>query len=190
MRPDRLGDVVLSTPVFQVIKEHYPDAKLTVMVKKGVEPLLAGLRTVDEILMYEPEGRHAGLRGFLQPRGATFASRDFRIAVVLMSHWKIAAAAYFAGVRYRVGPRSKLHSFFFYNRGLRQQRSHVEMHETDYNLQLLRRIGIRVGSRSVPTSVHVSRTPRARRRSSGSRSAAGRRGSRSSSSIPGWVARL
>lgn len=160
VRPDRLGDVVLSTPVFQVIKEHYPDAKLTVMVKKGVEPILAGLRTVDEILLYEPEGRHTGLRGFLN-LVKDIRSRDFRIAVVLMSHWKIAAAAYFAGVRYRVGPRSKLHSFIFYNRGLRQQRSLVEMHETDYNLQLLRRIGIRVGSRSVPTSVHVSDSARA-----------------------------
>jgi ADP-heptose:LPS heptosyltransferase len=163
IRPDRLGDVILSTPVLSVIKANYPDCHLAVMVKSGVETLLSGLASVDEVMIYDPEGRHAGLRGFFQLY-RDIREKKFRIAVVLQTNFKLAAAVFFAGVRYRVGPLSKLHSFLYFNRGLRQHRSLVEMHETDYNLQLLRRIGIRVGSRAIPTSVRVPDEVRARAR--------------------------
>ncbi len=154
VRPDRLGDVILSTPVFQVIKEHYPNAELTVMVREPIVPLIRGLAHVDHVLIYEPERRHSGIKGFFRLLGE-IRSGKFRIAVVLQSDVLLALAIFFANIRYRVGPLSRLHSFLFYNRGIRQRRSQVEMHETDYNLQLLRRIGIRVGTRKIPTSVDV-----------------------------------
>src|SRR5262249_39663105 len=121
----------------------------------SVAPLIRGLPSVDEVLIYDPDKKHAGFRG-LRRLVAELKKRKFRIAVVLQSPWKIAAATFFANIRYRVGAVSKLHSYFFYNRGVRQHRSQVEMHETDYNLQLLRRLGIRVGARKVPVRVHYS----------------------------------
>jgi heptosyltransferase-2 len=66
VRPDRIGDVILSTPVFEVIKRHYPNSKLAVMVQAPVAPLMDGLSSVDEVIIYDPNGRHAGLRGFLR----------------------------------------------------------------------------------------------------------------------------
>ncbi len=155
IRPDRLGDVILSTPVFDVIKRHYPDCHLTVMLKEEVSPVIRGISCVDEILHYDPEGRHAGFRGFFRLI-SDIRARKPKIAIVLQSHWKIAAALFFAKTQHRIGPYSKIHSYLFYNRGIRQRRSSVEMHETDYNLQLLRRLGIRVGTRNIPTQVHVS----------------------------------
>lgn len=153
-RPDRVGDVILSTPVFEVLKKHYPDSHVTVLVREAVAVLIRGLPSVDEVIIFDPEGKHKGLNG-LFALVREFRERNIRIGIVLQSHWKVAAALFAAGVRYRVGPLSKLHSFLFYNRGIRQRRSRVEMHETDYNLQLLRRLGIRVGTRTVPPQVHV-----------------------------------
>ena len=155
VRPDRIGDVVLSTPVFEVLKKHYPQSKLTVMVREGVAPLVRGIPFVDQVMIFDPEGRHSGTRGFFNLASEVRAG-NFRIAVVLQSQWKIAAALFKARIKYRVGPLSKPHSFVFYNRGLRQRRASVEMHETDYNLQLLRKLGIRVGTRSIPTRLYVS----------------------------------
>lgn len=163
VRCDRLGDVILSTPVFEVVKRHYPHASVTVMVRSPVVPVVQGLPSVDEVLVYDPDGVHKGIRGLLRLHADIRRGR-FRIAVVLQSQWRIAAAIFFANIRYRVGPLSKLHSFLFYNRGARQSRSQVEMHEADYNLQLLRRLGIRVGTRNVPVRAHVSDTARARAR--------------------------
>jgi ADP-heptose:LPS heptosyltransferase len=163
VRPDRLGDVVLSTPVFQVIRAHYPDAKVVAMVRDPIAPVIRGLASVDEVLIYEPESRHAGIKGFFRLL-SEIRRGQFQIAIVLQSQWRIGLAVFLSSIRYRVGPLSRLHSFLFYNRGIRQRRSQVEMHETDYNLQLLRRLGIRVGTRQIPTSVAVSEAARAKAR--------------------------
>jgi heptosyltransferase III len=154
VRPDRLGDVVLSTPVFEVVKRHYPRSHLTVMVQASLKPLIAGLPYVDEVLVFDPDGKHHGIRGFFR-LFREIRKQKFRIAVVLQTRFRVALAVFLSNIRYRVGPLSKTHSFIFYNRGVRQHRSQVEMHETDYNLQLLRRLGIRVGTRNVLTRISV-----------------------------------
>jgi ADP-heptose:LPS heptosyltransferase len=145
---------MLSTPVFEVIKRHYPNSKITVMVQAAVAPLIKGLPSVDDVMIFDPNGRHSGIRGFFRLLRDIRIKR-FRIAVVLQTRFRISLAVFISRVRYRVGPLSKIHSFFFYNRGVRQHRSQVEMHETDYNLNLLRKLGIRVGTRNVATSVFV-----------------------------------
>jgi len=159
VRPDRLGDVILSTPVFETIKRNYPQSRLTVMVSEAVASVIRGLECVDEVMIFDPTGKHSGFAGFFRLLAEIKAHR-FRIAVLLQSQRRIAFALFFARIKYRVGPLSKMHSFFLLNRGLRQRRSQVEMHEADYNLQLLRRIGIRAGSRRVPTQVHISEEAR------------------------------
>ncbi len=163
VRADRIGDVILSTPIFNAIKKNYSKAHLTVLVQEMVVPLVNGLLPVDRCMVFDPNGRHAGIRGFFKLL-KEIQKEQFHIAVVLQSHWKIAAALFFARVPSRIGPWSKLHSFLFYNLGVRQRRDHVEMHETDYNLQLLRRLQIRVGSRSISTQVSISRAVRQKAR--------------------------
>lgn len=159
VRCDRLGDVLLSTPVFEVVKKNYPHARITVMVRPQIASVVRGLSSVDEVLEYDPDGRHARLRGFFRLL-SEIRQRRFRIALVLQSQFKIGFAIFLAAIRYRVGPYSKIHSFLFYNRGVTQHRSQVEMHETDYNLQLLRRLGIRVGSRNIPPTAYLSEESR------------------------------
>ena len=155
VRTDRLGDVILSTPVFEAVKRHYPRAKVSVMAQHIVKPLLEHLSCVDVFLTYDPRGAHQGVRGFFRLYQQLREAR-FSVAIVLQSHWKIALALFLARVRYRIGPLSKFHSYFLYNRGVRQRRSHVEMHEADYNLQLLKKLRIRVGARNVLTRVALS----------------------------------
>jgi ADP-heptose:LPS heptosyltransferase len=163
VRPDRLGDVLLSTPVFEAIKKHYPRAHLTVLVRESVAPLLRGLASVDEVLVYDPDRKHRGFKG-LRLLSAQIRKREFRVSIALQSTGRIALATVLARVRYRIGPLSKLHSFLFYNRGVRQHRSQVEMHEADYNLQLLRRLGIRLASRLVSTRVDIPEVEMSRAR--------------------------
>lgn len=155
VRVDRLGDVILSTPVFEAIKRHYPRAQVSVMAQQTVKPLLEHLSCVDSLMPYDPQGVHHGLKGFIHLYQQIRAHR-FSIAIVLQSNWRIALALFLARVPYRIGPLSKLYSYLLYNRGVRQRRSHVEMHEADYNLQLLKRLRIRVGARNVPTRVALS----------------------------------
>ena len=159
VRPDRIGDVVLSTPAFEVIHRHYPNARITAMVRDTVAPLIRGLPSIHDLIIYDPQHRHRGVMGVFRLWRA-LRKRKFQIAVVLQGGFRVGLALWLSGVRYRIGPLSKFYSFVFYNRGMRQHRSQVEMHEADYNIQLLRRLGIRAGTRSVEPNVHVSEAVR------------------------------
>lgn len=160
VRPDRIGDVVLSTPVISVIHRNYPAAKITFMVQPPIEPIVRGISGVSATLAYDPQGRHHGMGGFWRLVQDIRRGR-YRILIALQTNWRIGLAILFSGVRYRVGPWSKLHSYLVYNRGVRQRRSEVEMHEADYNLQLLRKIGIRMGARPAETQIAVPAEARA-----------------------------
>ena len=150
VRADRIGDAVLSIPVLEVLRRHFPKSQISVLVREPVAPLIRSLPYVDEVIVYDPAGRHLGLKGF-RVLFKELKSKEFQTAVVLQSQFKIGLALFLSRIRLRVGPLSSLHSFLFYNRGIRQKRSLVEMHETDYNLQLLRRLGIRtLGRVNVP----------------------------------------
>ncbi|MFN7683816.1 MAG: glycosyltransferase family 9 protein [Oligoflexia bacterium] len=143
VRADRLGDVVLSLPTIEVLKRAYPHSHLCVWVQPRVAPLLRGLPFIDEVQEIDP-----AQIGILELRKRLRAGR-WELALLLQAQFKIAAALWLTRVRFRVGPFSKLYSYLFFNFGLRQRRSQVEMHEADYNLQLLQLLGIEVGSRSV-----------------------------------------
>src|SRR5690242_4689049 len=101
VRPDRIGDVILSTPVFEAIKDRYPNSHLSILVRSVVVPLLKGLPTVDEVLVYDPDHRHAGVRGMLN---LTREIRNLQVAFGLQGTWKIGAAVFLAGIPVRVGP--------------------------------------------------------------------------------------
>ncbi len=159
VRPDRLGDMLLSTPVLEVLRRFYPKSRITVLAQPRVAPVLEGLDSVDEVLRYEPEGRHSGWRGF-RHLTRDLRSREFDLALVLQAPAKVAWALLAARIPVRVGPLSKSYSFFTYNHGIRQRRSQVEMHEADYNLQLLRPLGVEVGARTVSTRAAVSEEAR------------------------------
>jgi heptosyltransferase-3 len=156
-RPDRLGDVILSTPTLTAIRNSYPNSKITFLVRKPMLDVLRGHPAIDDFLVYDPEGEHQGLSGLFRLIDQ-IREREIRFGVALQNHWKIAAALYGAGVRYRVGPWGPPYSFLFYNRGVRQRRSRVEMHEADYNLQLLRKIGVRPFQERPETSLTIPKT--------------------------------
>src|SRR5690349_6823105 len=85
VRPDRLGDVILSTPVFEALKRHYPESNLKVLVQENVVPVLNGLSSINGFLVFDPNGKHSGFKGFFRLYSEIRKER-FDIAVVLNSH--------------------------------------------------------------------------------------------------------
>lgn len=154
VRTDRLGDVLLSTPVIEGIRRAIPKAEITFLAQGFVKPLLEGIPGVSEVMVYDPKGAHHGVRGFFHLM-EELAQKKFQISICVQSNPRVAAALYGVGVPIRVGPRSKLHSYLFFNKGIRQRRSFVEMHEADYGLDLLRVLGIRHPTLAIPTTVSV-----------------------------------
>jgi ADP-heptose:LPS heptosyltransferase len=53
IRRDNIGDLLCTTPLLRVLRRHYPDAHITVLVNSYNAPALQGNPDVDEILVYE-----------------------------------------------------------------------------------------------------------------------------------------
>ncbi|MBO7605409.1 MAG: glycosyltransferase family 9 protein, partial [Elusimicrobiaceae bacterium] len=53
MRLSSLGDIVLLSPVFKNIKEHWPNAKITLLVKEQFAQALSGHPDIDEIIVFK-----------------------------------------------------------------------------------------------------------------------------------------
>jgi len=134
-RTDRLGDVLLATPVLKKIIDELPDSTVTFLVRKEWMPVLQYEHPRVTLLEYDPSVTVSALAKKLE-------SLRFDAAIVIRDEKTVTRAVKKAGIALRVGPYSTLRSFFAFNWGVLQKRSRCEKHEAEYNLDLLKKIGI------------------------------------------------
>jgi heptosyltransferase-2 len=124
LRHDRVGDMVLSTPVFRALKTRYPDATITVLASEKNQEILLNNPNVDNILIYK------GILNFVaEVRKEKF---DMAIDLFLTHDMKQAFMTYLSGALYRLGFRDSGREIFFNIRSpaARPQKRMVE-HLTD-----------------------------------------------------------
>lgn len=133
VRTDRLGDVLLTTPVATALKERFPQAHIAWWVRPYTAPLLEQNPDVDQIITDtgEPVGSLAN----------RLRSEQFDVALIAFPRWRSAWALWRAGIPKRIGPASKWYTVLFTDR-VWQHRSEGKKHEADYNLELLEPLGI------------------------------------------------
>ena len=133
----RIGDLILTTPAVATLREHFPDAEVTMVVSSECADLLPAISGVDRILMGRRNLRDLAL--FLGVAGKKF---DYCIDFTRNDRSAFLAFLSKAGKRivsYRVRDRSKSRARLytdFVNVRMR------DVHTTDYNLSLLEPLGI------------------------------------------------
>lgn len=133
VRTDRIGDVILTTPMARLLKEERPQARIFWLASPRSAPVLELNPDLDEVLV-DGGGPVGGLADRLR-------RQHFDAAIVALPRWRVAWAIRRAGIPLRIGPLSKPYSLLF-SRPVRQHRSGGHKHEADYNLELLAALGI------------------------------------------------
>src|SRR3989338_2831104 len=146
IRLDKIGDVILSTPVFRVLKEAYPASHVAAMVRPYANDIVDGSPYVDEVILYDKDKRY---KDVLATLGFIWRLRrkHFDIAVILHPSNRSHIIAYLAGIPQRVGYDKKFG--FLLTRAVPHTKQLGLRHEIDYNLGLLRYIGIEPSSRQL-----------------------------------------
>ena len=139
IRLDRLGDVILSTPVLQALRQQFPHAFIAMMVRPACREVVEGNPFLNDVILYDKEGAHQGIWATIQ-----FARRlrrsEFDTALVLhptnRSHW----IPWLAAIPIRIGYDRK--SSWLLTHRVPHRKQEGSQHEAVYTLELLRLFGI------------------------------------------------
>ncbi|MBX5456746.1 MAG: glycosyltransferase family 9 protein [Thermogemmatispora sp.] len=110
LRPDHLGDLVLTTPALTALKEHCPTAQITLFVGPWSQAIVMGHPAAERVLTCAFPGFRRAAQGALSPywlllRLAWQLRRErYDLAINLRpDFWWGAALLYLAGIPHRVG---------------------------------------------------------------------------------------
>jgi len=131
-RTDKIGDLLLSIPSFYRTRQMFPKAKLIILVREYNFDIVKNLPYVDQVVKIDDYTQKELIDVVRELKVDYFVS--------LYTDKYIGELAKKSGARFRIGPYSKMHSFFAYNRGVRQKRSRSIKNEAEYNLDLIREI--------------------------------------------------
>ncbi|MFH1854404.1 MAG: lipopolysaccharide heptosyltransferase II [Candidatus Omnitrophota bacterium] len=151
VRTDRVGDVVLSTPVFAAARAAFPDAYIAVMVSSQTKEIVAGNPHINEIIVLDKGSRH---RGFLKTVifSMWLKAKRFDLALLLHSTVRVNLICYLAGIPRRIGyARGKMD--FLLTKRLEYTKRLGEKHEIEYSLDVLRSLGVNVEASSPIVSI-------------------------------------
>ncbi len=148
-RTDKLGDLVLSLPVFEFLHQARPDLEIHALVAPGSEPLVEHAPHLAGVWTWSVDAAPA----VQEDLRARLAAEGFEAAIMLQYRRELALLLRAAGIGRRHGPWSRFSSWFLLNRGSWQKRSHSRRHEMDQNLDLARRFLGRAGAQ-IPRPRH------------------------------------
>jgi lipopolysaccharide heptosyltransferase II len=139
VRTDKIGDVVLSTPVIEALRCGFPSAYLAMMVGSHAKDIIAGNPYLDKVIVYDKDNLHKSwLSTFL------FAQqlRKFRFDAALVLHPsnRVHLVTFLSGIPKRIGYNRKM-GFLLTDR-LEHTKQSGQKHEVEYNLDLVRYLGV------------------------------------------------
>ena len=139
------GDVLLSSPVFSVIKNHAPHVEVDALVYSDTRDMLRGHPAIAEIHTIDRAWKRQGLA--VQARHELellkeLRQRRYQLMVHLTDHWRGAWLAHALRPRWSVAParESRFWKWSFTHRFPLPK--HTPRHTVEANLDALRRLGV------------------------------------------------
>ena len=139
VRTDRIGDVLLSTPVIKALRESHPNAYIAMMVSPYAKDIVAGNPYLDELIIYDKDKKHRSWISSLK-FALKLKQKRFDLATILHPTNRVHLITFFAGITRRVGYDFKM-GFLLTDR-IKHTKQLGQKHELEYNLDLLRYLGI------------------------------------------------
>jgi ADP-heptose:LPS heptosyltransferase len=139
-RTDAIGDSLMTLPVVTALKKALPHTRVTFLASMYAADIIENQAGVDEVWRYDRSGEHRGITG-RRTLSRRIAQAEFDAALLVFPDRRVSWAIFTAGVPCRVGTGRRWWSFL-YTHPVRVSRAQGGRHEADYNLDLVRRMGL------------------------------------------------
>jgi len=137
-RTDRLGDVVLSTPVIRFIRRVYPEAYIAFMVRPENRDVVAGNPHFDEVVIYDKYGSQKSFRNTIK-FAFSLRNKRFDTAIALHPTNRVHIMLFLAGIPVRIGYDMRMGRLL--TKSFLHRKQEGNKHEVDYNFDLLQQAG-------------------------------------------------
>lgn len=146
IRTDRIGDVLLSTPVIKALRKKFPQAHIAMMVRPYARDIILGNPYLDEIIIYDKYGKQ---RSFLNTLRFAIRLRRkrFDLALILHPTSRVHIVSYIAQIKKRIGFNRKL-AFLLSDR-IEHRKQEGSKHELEYTLDVIRYLGIKAQDKNL-----------------------------------------
>ena len=135
IRNDKLGDFVLSLPVYKLLKTVIPHSEIHALVPDYTSALARAYPWIDKVVI-DP-GAASTLTQHYQLL-KTLRGEKYDAIITLFSTTRIGLFVFASGAKYRLAPATKL-AQIFYNQKLVQRRSKSLKPEYEYNIDLAKK---------------------------------------------------
>jgi lipopolysaccharide heptosyltransferase III len=149
VRTDRIGDVILSLPLAEIIKRHYPTCKVSFLIREYTKDILFNYPFIDEVIMLKEENGEV----LIKENKASLKKFNFDFSIVVYPTFKIAWLIYLADIPFRIGTGYRWYSFLF-NKKIYVHRKYAEKHELEFNVELLK--AVRINEQITTGNVHFN----------------------------------
>ena len=139
VRTDRLGDIILSTPVIKSLREAFPTAHIAFMCRPYTRDIVEGNPYLDEVIICDKYGKHKSFWGVIK-LASYLRKKKFDWAIVLHPTNRVHLVTFLAGISYRVGWDQKLG--FLLTKKIPHTKQEGKKHELEYTLDVLRELQI------------------------------------------------
>jgi heptosyltransferase II len=135
-----VGDAIMTTPAVRAIRRNFPSARITLLAKPWVAPVFEHNPDIDELMVYQADGRHGGWAGLLRLTMDMHRKR-FDVAILFQNAFEAALLAFLARIPKRMGFTTDGRTALLTER-IRTWRPLKRGHLIDYYLGLLAGAGM------------------------------------------------
>ncbi len=146
-RTDRLGDLVLSTPVFEALRKHFPDTHLACLTFVENREVVEGNPFLNEVILYDKKGSEKGWWGNFR-FARKLARGRFDAVIHLHPTNRMHLVSWLARIPMRIGYRKKCG--WALTQSIEDQKKEGLKHESEYNFDLLKLLNVPSNGRPNP----------------------------------------
>jgi ADP-heptose:LPS heptosyltransferase len=139
---DRIGDVLMITPMIREIRKAYPDCFLATLTQKKTSELLINNPYLDKIIIDELQ------KGSFPKVVKELRKYKFTDGLLVMPTERAAYQMLFAGIKNRIGVGRKIYEVITLMKSVSRMKYNPLRHEADYCMDLARKIGVKTDNLS------------------------------------------
>ena len=139
-----MGDVILTTPMAEVLKYNFPEVQVDILVAPAFAPVVEHAPFIDNIILYDKK----------HPVREIFKIRSLKYDWIIdfLNNPRSAHICALSGAKLRAGLITNFHKFYGYNFYLKKPEANT--YSCDFKLEMLKQLGIKWPKEHAPFPVY------------------------------------